>query len=333
MPVTKDQCRGCIVGLAVGDAVGAPVECGKTEETRSYIENRVKPKDFEKVGSIRSQFEDLPFGHVTDDTQMMRELVISMADLGDFDPEDVANRFAVIFENGRIVGSGQTTRTAINRLLRGESWQHSGYAKSAGNGSAMRVAPIGLVPNEYDVVPYATTQGIITHTHGESKAASVLTAKAVYYAANNETIDPVGCLDYCLSDLGDAEFSSDLDHLRDLFLRGETNRESVLEWMKSLQDDTIWHGISPYAKTSTFWAVYAFLMSPDDFWQTIQMALWPAGDVDTIAAMAGAISGAYNGFGAIPEEILSHIHEGEYWEVDGLLELADRFYESVVDVG
>ena len=59
-------------------------------------------------------------------------------------------------------------------------------------------------------------------------------------------------------------------------------------------------GIPALAEPTVLASLYAFLRSPGDYVATIDCALRIGGDVDTIAAIAGAMSGAHNGVGAIP---------------------------------
>jgi ADP-ribosylglycohydrolase len=56
-----------------------------------------------------------------------------------------------------------------------------------------------------------------------------------------------------------------------------------------------WQGISLFATSSVLWSLYSFLRSPEDYWETVCTAIAVGGDVDTTAAMAGAVSGAYVG--------------------------------------
>src|SRR5206468_624743 len=48
-----------------------------------------------------------------------------------------------------------------------------------------------------------------------------------------------------------------------------------------------WSGITPFVVSSVLWSLYAFLRTPDDFWETMRTAIAVGGDVDTTAAMAG----------------------------------------------
>jgi len=87
-----------------------------------------------------------PFGQYTDDTQLARELLRSLVERRRFDPADYAARIARLFTEGHVVGQGRATEAAADRLAAGVPWDEAGTpSPAAGNGSAMRAAPIGLM--------------------------------------------------------------------------------------------------------------------------------------------------------------------------------------------
>jgi len=136
-----EQFRGGPIGQCLGDAIGCRVEGYPPEVCQNFVSYEVrlkKIKDRDRFG--------LPFGQYTDDSQLARELLQSYVACGEFDPSDYATRIADIFAQQRIVGRGRATEEAANRLIRGVAWQEAGTpAPNAGNGSAMRAGPIGLI--------------------------------------------------------------------------------------------------------------------------------------------------------------------------------------------
>ncbi len=88
-----------------------------------------------------------------------------------------------------------------------------------------------------------------------------------------------------------------------------------------------WKGITPFVVSSVLWSIYSFLKTPEDYWETICTAISAGGDVDTTAAMAGAISGAYLGIGAIPSDLTKFLTDRKTWELDELIELTHKCYE------
>ena len=75
---------------------------------------------------------------------------------------------------------------------------------------------------------------------------------------------------------------------------------------------------------SVVWSLYAFLHSPDDYWTTICTAIGVGGDTDTMAAIAGAISGARLGLDALPAGLVERLNDRGGWGRDALIELARR---------
>ena len=73
---------------------------------------------------------------------------------------------------------------------------------------------------------------------------------------------------------------------------------------------------------SLLWSLYAFLRTPDDYWETICTAIWVGGDTDTMAAIAGAISGARGGVAALPAELLPFLTDQGAWGHQELVQLA-----------
>jgi ADP-ribosylglycohydrolase len=78
---------------------------------------------------------------------------------------------------------------------------------------------------------------------------------------------------------------------------------------------------------SVLWSLYAFLRSPDDYWETIRTAIAVGGDVDTTAAMAGAISGAHLGLDALPDGLARAVHDQGTWGFGDLVALAHECHE------
>jgi ADP-ribosylglycohydrolase len=93
-----------------------------------------------------------------------------------------------------------------------------------------------------------------------------------------------------------------------------------------------WQGISAFVTPSVVWSLYAFLRSPDDYWETICTAIGVGGDTDTMAAIAGAISGARGGVDMLPGGLLARLSDRGEWGADALTELAQSCAE-IVELG
>jgi ADP-ribosylglycohydrolase len=87
-----------------------------------------------------------------------------------------------------------------------------------------------------------------------------------------------------------------------------------------------WEGISPFVTGSVLWSLYSVLRSPSDYWETICTAIAVGGDVDTTAAMAGAIAGAAVGLRGIPHEPARLVSDRGAWGYEALVELARELH-------
>jgi ADP-ribosylglycohydrolase len=324
---SRKQFQGCLLGQALGDALGFVVEGRPLEVCREYVDD-VLGRDGELEGDWFS------VGQYSDDTQLARELLQSYVAYGRFDPEDYASRICAIFSEGRIVGRGKSTAEAANRLARGVPWDEAGTPPpSAGNGSAMRAGPIGLLfyDDPEGLVRAATEQGIITHADPRCSAGAIAVAGAVAIALRGRSVEPVPFLARL------AELTEEVEPRFAAYLR------RLAKWLPLPRMEAVtlisqagleqlpaheWRGISPFVVGSVLWSLYSFLKNPDDYRETIRTAIAVGGDVDTTAAMAGAISGAHLGLGAVPLSMTQRLTDQGTWGQADLIDLADQCYET-----
>ena len=127
MSISEDQYIGCFLGLALGDALGAPYEGGVLERLLWRVLGRTPQ------GELR----------FTDDTQMALDLAQSLIAHQGLVQSDLAQRFANSYHWSR--GYGPSTARLLKRVRQGQAWQAANkqtYPQgSLGNGAAMR-API-----------------------------------------------------------------------------------------------------------------------------------------------------------------------------------------------
>jgi ADP-ribosylglycohydrolase len=325
-----DQFSGCLVGQCLGDALGFVVEGFSPEACKRYVEDYLIAGKLVEFGRF-----PFPFGQYSDDSQLARELMQSYVACKSFNPPDYAERIKLIFAEKRIVGFGHATRQAAERLSAGISWEASGTPPpSAGNGSAMRAAPIGLFffNKPEKIIQAAHDQGRITHSDPRCSAGSVAISGAVALVLLEKKIAPESLL-LTLSEWTstfDPGFASELMKLNELVSLAPEEAATFIA-KAGVDEDYIdedgWKGISPFVVSSVLWSLYAFLRSPDDYRETVCTAISVGGDVDTTAAMAGAISGAYLGIGAIPPDLSSYLTDRGTWRYDELVHLAHQCHE------
>ena len=134
-----DRFRGCLVGLACGDALGTALEF-EPPATLKPINDMVGGGPFNLIA-----------GQWTDDTSMALCLATSLLERGGFDPEDQMRRYVRWWRKGYLSSTGScfdiggTVRAALSRFERdGDPIAGSKDPQSAGNGSLMRLAPVAM---------------------------------------------------------------------------------------------------------------------------------------------------------------------------------------------
>lgn len=325
--VDADRFAGCLVGQALGDALGFIVEGHGTARCATYVADVVRPRRLD--GQLRGPFA---LGQYSDDTQLARELARSLVACRGLDPAEYAGRIAALFTERRIVGRGQATTTAALRIAAGVPWRESGVPPpSAGNGSAMRAAPAGLFHGDdpRGLVEAAHDQGWITHQDPRCAAGAIAIAGAAALAARTSLDDPAAICATLAEWTG--RFDPVLSHALRLLpgwltLPLDQARAHIAPLGLDAALDDGWDGISPAATPSVLWSLFAALRTPGDYWESICTAIAVGGDVDTTAAMTGAVAGAAVGLAGIPAEPAALLTDRGTWDRDALVALAHELH-------
>jgi poly(ADP-ribose) glycohydrolase ARH3 len=297
---------GCLVGTAIGDALGAGWEGGGMSRTEDIV-------------SLAEKLEQLIY---TDDTHMTMGIAESLIESKGFDGEHMAQTFIKNYEAEPWRGYGPGPPIIFGMIKSGEAWYSAANrlyrGGSFGNGSAMRVAPVGLLysRNLEKLREIAYQSSSITHSHELGKEGAALQACAVALALNTPSDE----------DIDREAFLSRLQN----FIRNQVYKEKVAQIRELLgeQDKTkvvavLGNGIEAPRSVPT--AIYCFLRQPQSYRDTVIYAISLGGDTDTIAAMAGAISGAYLGIEAIPSEWRAKLENREYIET-----LAEKLWHIAI---
>ncbi|HEM62570.1 MAG TPA: hypothetical protein ENO24_09785 [Chloroflexi bacterium] len=292
-PCTEDRFAGCLVGLAIGDALGMPFEGLGARFIQAHHQTVTEflPGD------------DLAAGQYTDDTKMMLCLADSIVDNGGVNPEDVARRFVAWFDSGDLRGIGMTCLEAILNLTGGTPWRESGKRGewAAGNGTAMRIAPVGLVDclDLESLREDCWATSVITHNNPEAVAGATAVAYVIARLLRGDR-KPEALLTEAADFVGQCEVSRRLQKAHLLLERDTPTLEALAEL-----------GTSGYVVETVASALYCFLRTPQDFLSTCSSAVVAGGDTDTTAAVAGAISGAYNGIDKLPAHLVSQVEDSQ----------------------
>jgi poly(ADP-ribose) glycohydrolase ARH3 len=280
---------GVLIGTFTADAVGAPWE-GRSPTPAG-------------AGELRLD-ESLAKGELryTDDTQMTLALAEHLCDDPEVDPEGLARTFGDHFESDRGYGAG--TREVVR--LWGEGVPVGDAATtpfpegSFGNGAAMRVAPVGVLwaHDPGALAAAARRSALVTHAHPVGVEAAVIQARAAGLATVRGRFGPEE-----LAELAELAGTHDLaEGLRQAVRLCAERPDQPVEAAMEL-------GTAPVAHRSLPAALWLAATS-ERFEDGVSRALELGGDVDTVAAMAGAVLGAAGGLDAIPPAWVAALEDG-----------------------
>jgi poly(ADP-ribose) glycohydrolase ARH3 len=287
MTKLKDKFIGSLLGTFLGDALGMPVE--------GYSNHIIKSQ----YGRVDQMMEArLGKGTYTDDTEMMIATAESLIACKGFDGKNMAQYFLNNFHPERGYGAG--TIRALSLIKSGTDWDKAGSivfnGGSFGNGAAMRIAPIGVFyyDDQRMLRTIAAKASIITHAHLLGKEGATLQAYAIAQALQLKAQDPFDSfhflqklINFVIPEAG--VYQEKLEIIGELL--GENPDQEII--INQLGHDSS-------APNSVPTAIYCFISHPHSFQDALVYAVGLGGDTDTIAAMTGAISGAYHGKKCIP---------------------------------
>ncbi len=219
----------------------------------------------------------------------------SLAAFPDFNGQDMATRLVESYRPG--LGFGRATSRAVERLRAGADWNEAALEKagrsSFGNGAALRSAPVGLLAagDADDLRWIAEESSSITHQHALATEGAVVQAFAVALAlaSRDRELSASGFLDMLAAETSVREFRSRLEAASGM-ARTDTKAAKIIERL----------GNGTTALGSVVTAAYCFATNAASFEDTVAYAVSLGGNTTAIAAMAGAMSGAYLGAGGLP---------------------------------
>lgn len=260
-----DKKLGTLIGLAIGDAMGAPYEF---MNKNVYI-----PTKEYAIGGCHN----VDLGEYTDDTSMALCLANSLIECKEFDAYNQMEKYSQWYKNGYMstrkycFDIGNATRKSIDDFI----INNIAYSKitkndESGNGSIMRLAPIPMYYDNYEeMIKYAYLSSRVTHKSDESANSCVILATIIY-----------NC--YKFND-------------KDLVLSNYFDDFSLIEKAKA-STDTVPTG---YCKDILEIAIRGFY-NFDNFIDGLMYVISLGEDTDTVGAVYGQIAGAYYGLSQIP---------------------------------
>jgi poly(ADP-ribose) glycohydrolase ARH3 len=300
----RDRFRGCLLGKAIGDALGGKFEAQSADAIRSR---------FPTCASLIAYPNDELW--YTDDTQMAIGVAESLAAHGEIDEANLCKAFVANYVSSR--GYGRGARAVLEAMEEGRDYKAVAEryfpGGSYGNGAAMRVAPVGLVFRHDDIrlLKQARLSALPTHLHPLGIEGAQLQALAIGAATRMERFDRRTFFEAITAACTSAEF------------RGKVERASQLTSASELA--ALGNGIE--ALESVVTSIASFALEPESFESAISNVIFLGGDTDTLAAMTGAISGAYLGLERLPQRLVKLVETSPKGRLY-MLDLADELYAT-----
>lgn len=275
--------RGCLLGLACGDAVGTTVE---------FCERGSFPPVTDMTGG--GPFR-LPAGAWTDDTSMALCLASSLVELGRFDAADQMRRYCQWYEQGYLSSTGRcfdiglTVRGSLARFQQsGDPFSGRPDPQSAGNGCIMRLAPVPMFfhPDSAEAARWAGESSRTTHGASECIESCQLMAAMICAALSGASKDEVL-----------------FGHERNRFQCPKVRAIAAGKYRDKGAEAISGSGYVIHCLEAAAWCFW----QSTSFRDAVLLAVNLGDDADTTGAVCGQIVGAFHGEDGIPADWLSRL--------------------------
>jgi ADP-ribosylglycohydrolase len=326
-----DRSRGCLLGLAIGDALGAPVEGLSFQQIRSHYTHLNDYVDGSVAWKKKPHRWRFP-GLYSDDTQQALVLAEVLLECGRIVPERAVELYLELATlDGHFLGAhrgaGKSFRQAIERWQAGAGAMEAGQL-SAGIGAAVRIAPLAIYfgqdgPGLFDAVMAAS---LMTHRDQRSLSGAFAVAHLVRRLLDGEPRSASLALRLA-GDVARAE-ARIADEFADRALTGLPDHRHALSQaiarvealidvprpraLSALVDEANLHGAEPECRKPTMGFPPAciptclyVLLTTDSLHDALVDIINLGGDTDSAGAIVGAAAGAHYGVNAIPPRWLA----------------------------
>jgi ADP-ribosyl-[dinitrogen reductase] hydrolase len=288
MDEPRDRAVAAVLGLALGDALGAPFEFQRADRI---------PRP---LPAFERSWMGLPPGTWTDDTAMARNLWRSLSEHnGELDPADVLARHVAWLRSGP-PDVGNLTRQVLGAAAKGateaarEYVERRGPEVSAGNGSVMYCAPLGVAYSRRPDALFEAAPALSSITHWDERCRTACLAVTLTVAALVRGEDAEVAVTDAVREVAEREGGEELE-----YLVGEAGRARPID--------------GPDMGFTLFTAGIALQVCGEGrgFEEGLRHVVGLGGDTDTNAAVAGALLGSAHGTRSLPAPWLSILAERE----------------------
>lgn len=312
----KNAVRAGVIGHAVGDALGVPVEFMSREELRENPTSEMTGYGAHYV----------PAGSWSDDTSMEIAFMQSVIDCRQINYRDIMEKFCAWYQHDEFTATGNMfdIGNACMRAL--QNFHHHGLEplscggkseQDNGNGSLMRFLPVAFIcdvknlasKEQYELVKDVSS---LTHAHPISVlgchiyvnfARHLLAGKSLVDAYKATKTDDYSMYEPETLKVYKWILEDDISHLREEVISSSGYVVHTLE--------------------AALWC----LLTTDNYEKAVTKAVNLGQDTDTVGAVTGSLAGLAYGYEAIPERWLNKLQRLDY-----LLDLCDLFTEAIQEL-
>jgi len=325
--VDQGRIQGCLAGVAIGDALGMPVEMMTPAEILQATGGAGVTDLLSPIQRRIKGTQGLAPGATTDDTQLTFAVARALIDCRDFKIARQALELVIAYEKNDF-GWGRSTRKAAKELRAylADGGRSPGVGRhpelpvpppvkpgdGCGNGVAMKIAPLavfhalgGGFPEPF--LSDAMALGLMTHGDPRASFAAAALGAAIDAVLSNRCKP---CDGFCLRHLVLRQAVQTAERLEFRYQFFRNNAADTL----SARLKVLWNslgdaaglrdkaGTGCFALESVPFAIGTFLRHPADFRRGVLEAVNAGGDADSTASMVGALIGANVGLANLPPE-------------------------------
>jgi ADP-ribosyl-[dinitrogen reductase] hydrolase len=324
-----DKFQGTLISVAIGDSLGKPFQSKLREEIYSY---------FTDFGEFFKEYRDI-FNTYTDDTQLTIHTAKALILGNGFHTDNFVREYVKWLDDPPI-GPGWGCLSSIKKLKYGISWKEAA-SNSGGNGTVMRIAPIGLFycTDLKGLKTTAIKSSIITHSHPAASAGAVVIARAIAFLLDKDPESGFSVDKFFETLISSISGSQEeiWEEFINLLKKLKSNLNIPIEsglikfsqaGVKSPYFFEEYLGqafVHPYAISTVICTIFIFLKRLTSFQECIFELATSGGDSDTVGAIGGSLAGAYFGIKNIPNDLVKLVKNHKK-----ILKLSENLYNAFI---
>ena len=320
-----DKFSGTLLGVSIGDTLGHPFEGMLRERIHSYF------KDFKEYMKENKKI----FRTYTDDTQLTLHTAEALIQGSGFNENNFIREYVDWLDDPPI-GPGFGCISSIRKLKYGISWKKAA-SNSGGNGTVMRVSPIGLFycKDIKSLNSVALKSSVITHSHPAAAAGAIVIARAIAFLIDKSIETSFSIEEFFETIISSISGSQEKiwEEFIEILIKVKENLNISIEaglikfsqaGVKSpffIEDYLGKAFVHPYTLSTVACAIFFFLKKIFSFVYFIIQFATAGGASDTVGAIGGSLAGAYFGLRNIPDELINIVNQHKH-----ILKVSEQLY-------